>query len=93
MDVLPLTMVNLLQNVSSKAMEHDATVTLKSASPKALEVDLGKMSFYDSVVNKHADVPVSKSDTDADNDSEGLQSVDQLMKNPSLKTSNLKNWC
>jgi hypothetical protein len=77
-EVLPLTMVNLLQNVSSEAVEHDATVTLKSASPETLEVDLGKMSLYDSVVNKQADVPVSESDTDADTDSEGLQSVEPI---------------
>jgi hypothetical protein len=78
-EVLPLTVVNLLQNVSSEAVEHDATVTLKSASPETLEVDLGKMSLYDSVVNKQADVPVSESDTDADTDSEeGLQSVEPI---------------
>jgi hypothetical protein len=59
-------------------VEHDATVTLKSASPETLEVDLGKMSLYDSVVNKQADVPVSESDTDADTDSEGLQSVEPI---------------
>jgi hypothetical protein len=69
-EVLPLIMVNLLQNVSSEVVEHDATVTLKSASPETLEVDLGKMSLYDSVVNKQANVPVSESDTDADDDSE-----------------------
>jgi predicted aspartyl protease len=51
-EVLPLTMVNLLQNVSSEAVEHDATVAMKSASPEALEVDLGKMSLYDSDVKK-----------------------------------------
>jgi hypothetical protein len=78
-EVLPLTMVNLLQNVSSEAVEHDATVTLKSASPETLEVDLGKMSLYDSVVNKQANVSVSESDTDADDDSEeGLQLVEPI---------------
>jgi hypothetical protein len=79
LEVLPLTMVNLLQNVSSEAVEHDATVTLKSASPETLEVDLGKMSLYDSVMNKHANVPVSDSDTNADDDNEeGLQSVEPI---------------
>ncbi len=72
-------MVNLLQNVSSEAVEHDATVTLKSASPETLDVDLGKMSLYDSVVNKLANVLVSEFDTDADTDSEeGLQSVEPI---------------
>jgi hypothetical protein len=60
-------------------MEHDATITLKSASSETLDVDLGNMSLYDSVVNKQADVPVSKSDTNADTDSEeGLQSVEPI---------------
>ncbi len=78
-EVLPLTVVNLLQNVSSEAVEHDATVAMKSASPEALEVDLGKMSLYDSDVNKQADVLVSEFDTDADTDSEeGLQSVEPI---------------
>jgi hypothetical protein len=37
------------------------------------------MSLYDSVVDKQAKVPVSKSDNDADNDSEeGLQSVEPI---------------
>jgi hypothetical protein len=78
-EMLPLTMVNLLQNVSLEAVEHDATVTLKSASPETLEVDLGKMPLYDSVVNKQVDVPVLESDTDADTDNEeGLQSVEPI---------------
>ncbi len=52
MEVLPLAMVNLLQNVNSEALEHDATVASKSASSETLEVDIGKMSLYDSVVNE-----------------------------------------
>ncbi len=60
-------------------MEHDATVTLKSASPETLEVDLGKMSLYDFVVNRQANVSVSEFDTDPDDDSEeGLQSVEPI---------------
>jgi hypothetical protein len=90
-EVLQLTMVNLLQNVSSEAVEHDATVTLKSASPEALEVDLGKMSLYDSVVNKHADVPVSESDTDVDNDSEeGFQSVGPIYEESKFENTELE---
>jgi predicted aspartyl protease len=78
-EVLPLTMVNLLQKMSPKTLEHDVAVTLKSASSETLEVDLGKMSLYDSVVNKQADVPVSESDTDADDDGEeGLQSMELI---------------
>jgi predicted aspartyl protease len=78
-EVLPLTMVNLLQNVSTETLGHDAAVTLESASSEALEVDLGKMSLCDSIVTGQANVPVSDSDTDADDDSEkGLQSVEPI---------------
>ncbi len=78
-DVLPLTMVNLLQNVNSEALEHDAVVALKSASFETLEVDLGKMSLYDSIVNEQVNVPKSESDTDADDDGgKGLQSMEPI---------------
>ncbi|CAK9253747.1 unnamed protein product [Sphagnum jensenii] len=78
-EVLPLTMVNLLQNVNSEALEHDAAVTSKSASSETLEVDLGKMSLYDSVVNEQVNVLKLESNTDADDDSEeGLQSVEPI---------------
>ncbi len=78
-EVLPLTMVNLLQNVNSEVLEHDAAVALKNASSETLEVDLGKMSLYDSVVNEQVNVLKLKSDTDADDDSEeGLQSTEPI---------------
>jgi predicted aspartyl protease len=79
MEVLPLTMVNLLQNVNSEALEHDAAVASKSASFETLEVDLGKMSLYDSVVNEQVNVLKSESDTDADDDGEeGFQSAEPI---------------
>jgi len=76
-EVLPLTMVNLLQNVNSETLEHEAAVTIKSASSEALEVDLGKMSLYDFVMDEQVRVPKSESDTNANDDNEeGLQSVE-----------------
>jgi hypothetical protein len=51
-EVLSLTMVNLLQNVSSKALERNVAVTLESASSETLEVDLEKMSLCDPVVTE-----------------------------------------
>jgi hypothetical protein len=78
-EVLPLTMVNLLQNVSSEALEHDAAITLESASSATLEMDLGKTSLCDSIVTGQTNVLVSDSDTDADDDSkEGLQSIEPI---------------
>jgi hypothetical protein len=65
--------------VSSEALGRDAAVTLKSASSKALEVELGKMSLHDPVVNKQANMSMSESDTDADDASEeGLQSAEPI---------------
>ncbi|CAM6002622.1 unnamed protein product [Sphagnum balticum] len=70
-------MVNLLQNVNSETLEHEVAVIVKSTSSEALEVDLGKMLLYDSVMDEQVKVPKSESDTDADDDSEeALQSVE-----------------
>jgi predicted aspartyl protease len=75
-EVLPLTMVNLLQSVSSKVQERDAANTSKSAPPETLKVEFGKMSLYDSVENEQMSMSVSESDTNADDDSdEGIQSA------------------
>ncbi len=90
-EVLPLTMVNLLQNVNSEALEHDAAVTSKSASSETLEVDLGKMSLYDSVVNEQVNVPKSKSDTDADDDGEeGLQLTEPINEESKFRNTELQ---
>ncbi|CAK9877976.1 unnamed protein product [Sphagnum jensenii] len=89
--MLPLTMVNLLQNVNSEALEHDATAASKSTSSETLEVDLGKMSLYDSVVNEQVNVSKSESDTDADDDSEeGLQSVEPINKESEFGNTELE---
>jgi hypothetical protein len=45
-------MVNLLHNVNSEALEHEAAVTLKSATSETIEVDLGRISLCDYVVNE-----------------------------------------
>jgi hypothetical protein len=78
-EVLPLTMVNLLQNVSSEVQECDAADTPKSAPPETLKVEFGKMSLYDSVENEQTNMSVSESDTDVDDDSdEGIQSAEPI---------------
>jgi hypothetical protein len=73
-EVLLLTVVNLLQNVSSETVERDVAVTLESASSEILEVDLEKMSLCEPT-----NVPMSNSDIDADDDSDGgLQSMEPI---------------
>jgi len=78
-EVLPLTMVNLLQNVSSEALGRNVAVTLESALSETLEVDLEKMSLCDPVVTEQMNAPVSDFNTDVDDHSDGgLQSVEPV---------------
>jgi hypothetical protein len=78
-EVLPLTVVNLLQNVSSEALKCDAAITLENASSETLAVDLGKVSLCDPVVTKQMNALMSDLNTDADDDSEGgLQLVEPI---------------
>ncbi len=73
-EVLPLTVVNLLQNVSSETMERNATVSLESASSEILEVDLERMTLCEPT-----NMPVSDSDTNTDDDTDReLQSVEPI---------------
>jgi len=60
-EVLPLTVVNLLQNVSSEVLKCDAAITLESASSETLAVDLGKVSLCDPVVTKQTNALMSDS--------------------------------
>jgi hypothetical protein len=79
MEVLPLIVVNLLQNVRLKAVEHDAAITLKNVSPETLEVNLGKMSLCDSIMTEQTNMPMSESDTNTGDDSEEeLKSVEPI---------------
>jgi hypothetical protein len=78
-EVLPLTMVNLLQNVSPENLKHEAACTFKSAPPIALEGELGGLSLCESVENEQTSVLVSRSDTDTGDESEeGAQLVDPI---------------
>jgi predicted aspartyl protease len=69
-EVLPLTMVNLLQNVSPEDLKHKDDCTFKSAPPTALEKEFGELSRCDSVESEQASVLVSESDTDTDDETE-----------------------
>ncbi len=76
-EVLPFTVVNLLQNVNPETMERDVAVTLESASSEILEVDIEKMSLCDPVETERTNVSMLDSDTDDDSDG-GLQSVEPI---------------
>jgi hypothetical protein len=76
-EVLPLTTVNLLQNVNMESREQDAAVNIRGTSCEALEVNLEKLSLGSPDMDKRENVSVSETDTD-DNSEEGLQPVEQI---------------
>jgi hypothetical protein len=88
-EVLPMTVVNLLHKMSSETMERDAAVTLESASSEILEVDLEKMSLCDPMETEPTSVLVSDSDIDDDSDG-GLQSVEPIDDKSEFGNTELK---
>jgi hypothetical protein len=76
-EVLPLTTVNLLQNVNVEFREQDATIDTRGTSRETLEVNLEKLSLGSLDMDKRENVSVSKTDTDDDSE-EGLQPVEQI---------------
>jgi predicted aspartyl protease len=89
-EVLPLTMVNLLQNVSPKNLKHEAACTFKSAPPTALEGELGGLSLCESVENEQTSVLVSGSDSDTGDESEeGAQLMDPIDEEPEFGDTEL----
>ncbi len=73
-EVLLLTVVNLLQNVSSETMERSVAVTLESTSSEILEVNLERMTLCEPT-----NMQVSDSDTDTNDDDDGeLQSMEPI---------------
>ncbi len=76
-EVLPLTTVNLLQNVNVESREQDATIDTRGTSCETLEVNLEKLSLGSPDMDKRENVSVSETDTDDDSE-EGLQPVEQI---------------
>jgi hypothetical protein len=76
-EVLPLTTVNLLQNVNVESREQDAAIDTKGTSCETLEVNLEKLSLGSPDMDKRENVSVFETDTDDDSE-EGLQPVEQI---------------
>jgi hypothetical protein len=70
-EVLPLTVVNLLQNVNVESRGQDAADDVGGATCETLEVNLEKLSLGGSDMDKRENVSVSETDTDDDSE-EGL---------------------
>jgi hypothetical protein len=90
-EVLPLTTVNLLQNVNVESREQDAAIDTRGTSCETLEVNLEKLSLGSPDMDKRENVSVSETDTDDDSE-EGLNQWSRLKKHPNSETPNLKNW-
>jgi hypothetical protein len=92
-EVLPLTMVNLMQKMSSEALERDTNIVLESTPPKGdLDVDFGNLSLCDPIVIGQTDKLVSDSNTDADDDGEGgLQLVEPVDDKSEFRNTELKD--
>jgi hypothetical protein len=92
-EVLPLTMVNMLQKMNSKALDQDADVALEDTHLNGnLDVDFGNPSLCDPIMTGQTDTLVSDSDTDADDDCEGgLQLVEPINDEPEFGNTKLEN--
>ncbi len=76
-EVLPLTTVNLLQNVNVESREQDAAIDARGTSRETLEVNLERLSLGSPDMDKRENVSVFETDTDDDSE-EGLQPVEQI---------------
>jgi hypothetical protein len=92
-EVLPLTMVNLMQKMSSEALERDTYTALESTPPNGdLDVDFGNLLLCDPIVTGQTNTLVSDSDTDADDDGEGgLQLVEPIDDKSEFRNTELED--
>jgi hypothetical protein len=76
-EVLPLTTVNLLQNVNVESRGPDAAIDRRGTTCETLEVNLEKLSLGSPGMDKQEDMSVSETDTDDDSE-EGSEPVEQI---------------
>jgi hypothetical protein len=92
-EVLPLTMVNMLQKINSEALVRDVDVALENTHLNGdLDTDIGNPSLCDPIMTGQMDALVSDSDIDADDDCEGgLQLVEPIDDEPEFGNTELEN--
>jgi hypothetical protein len=76
-EVSPLIVVNLLQNVNVESGGQDAADDVGGAACETLEMNLEKLSLGGSDMDKRENVSISETDTDDDSE-EGLQPMEQI---------------
>jgi hypothetical protein len=92
-EVLPLTMVNMLQRMNSETLMQDVDVALENTHLNGdLDVDIGNPSLCDPIMAGQMDALVSELDIDADDDCEGgLQLVEPIDDEPEFGNTELEN--
>jgi hypothetical protein len=92
-EVLPLTMVNMLQRMNSETLMQDVAAALENTHLNGdLDVDIGNPSLCDPIMAGQMDALVSKSDTDVDDDCEGgLQLVEPIDDELEFGNTKLEN--
>jgi len=92
-EVLPLTMVNMLQKMNSETLGRDAVVALEDTPLNGgLDVDFGKLSLGNPIMTGQTDTMVSDSDTDTVDDCEGKhQLVEPIDDEPEFGNTELEN--
>jgi len=92
-EVLPLTMVNILQKMNLETLGRDAVVALEDTPFNGgWDVDFGKLSLGDPIMTGQTDTMVSNSDTDTADDCEGgHQLVEPIDDEPEFGNTGLEN--
>jgi hypothetical protein len=93
-EVLPLTMVNMLQIMNSETLMQDVAIALENTHLNGnLDVDIGNPSLCDPIMARQMDALVSDLDTDANDDCEGgLQLVEPIDDEPEFANTKLENF-
>jgi hypothetical protein len=91
-EVLPLTMINMLQKMNSETWGRDAAVALEATPLNGrLDMDFGELSLGDPIMTGQTDTMVLDSDTDTTDDCEGHQLVEPIDDEPEFGNIELEN--
>jgi len=92
-EVLPLTMVTMLQRMNLGTLMPDVNAALENTHLNGnLDVDIGNPFLCDPIIAGQMDALVSESDTDADDDCEGeLQLVEPIDDEPKFGNTEFEN--
>jgi predicted aspartyl protease len=91
LEVLPLTMVNMLQKMNSEVLMRDVATALENAHVGGdLDMDIRNPSLCDPIMDGQVDTLVSDSDTDDDGEG-GPQLVEPIEDEPEFGNTELEN--